>query len=518
MLNQKSYLFKALRALGLVSLLALSAPPALADVSATSVLSAQVSSDTAVSGSVNLPALTLTEGQAGDIPAGSLIWVLPAGYVFDTSAPADVTYGGNGLTGQSAVSYPDSTHFKVDVSSTSTAASSLTVGNVTPLKVKAASGSVFAATGNITLSSGSLTGLTSTSSFGSLSQVAGAANKLGFTLQPPVSIQTGSVFSATVAVQDQFGNTVVTDNSRAITLSTVTAANTSVAASSTLGGTTSVNDTAGLSSFTNLTYPTVDNIKLSATATSLTGSFSNAITVSTTTPTPTPTVTPTPTSTPSIFLRNGSLVKVEGSATIYMVVGGILRPFTTPAIFHAHGKKFVNIYVLTQAQFDQLTVGSPIGLKHEDGEDDDDHGIMIPPVFGTGSGTGNASSTPPNLSNLPDGTLVKVPGNPTVYMVSGGTLQPFTSLTVFKAWKKDLRNIKTIDMSQFNSLSIGSAVSLPDGILIKGSDSTVYVVRGGHKYGIPSMEALRKHGHSLSNLVQLSDGEVSSIQTAGLED
>ncbi|MDR3642201.1 MAG: hypothetical protein P4L74_01065 [Candidatus Doudnabacteria bacterium] len=425
---------------------------AFASATVTVPLSAGVSSDTATGASMSLPALTLTESAAGDIPVGTLTWALPAGFMLDTSSAANVVYTGTGLAGSAAVSFPDAAHFSVTVSSSSTVAGTMVIGSTTPLKIKVSSGTPLASAGSVLLSAGIINGLSTTTSYGLFSQVPGAANKLAFTVQPPVNVALGQSFGAAVSVEDQFGNVVASDNNRAITLSVSAVSPTST--SGTLSGTQILNDVAGVASFSGLSFNQVGSIALSATSSPLVSALSGNIAVSaTSTPTPTPTSTP-------CTLRNGVLAKVQGSSTVYMVVNCVLRPFTSAAIFHARGKKFQDIFSITSDIFRHLGIGRNIG----DGSDNDDT-VIVPPAisFSTSTLPGlPALPSLPSLPNLPDGAVIKLPNNPTVYLISGGQLQPFTSSSTFAAIGKKFSEISTVLPEQFNRFKIGSPINAPE--------------------------------------------------------
>ncbi|MFA5991480.1 MAG: hypothetical protein WC794_04525 [Candidatus Doudnabacteria bacterium] len=461
-----------------------------------------VSSDSATGASIALPIFTLTEGVAGDISVGTLTWVLPSGFAFDTTSIANVVYSGSGLTGSDTVSFLDNSHFSLNINSTSTVAGGITIGSVTPLKIKATNGTPLAASGQITLSAGAVAGITATTSFASLSQIPGVANKLKFTIQPQTTSQINtSLANFQVSVQDQFGNLVNTDNGRAVSLVPVLVGSSTLG---TLSGSTVINTTAGASTFTGISYNQIGTIQLRADSTSLTSDLSNNIVFSAT-PTPTPTTTPT-------NLPNGVLVKFPGDPTIYMVVNGSLRPFTSAAIFHARGKKFQDIKEITKDWLKQLRIGKPVGHS-----DDDD--IETPPITITlPAPTNLSSSTLASLNGLPDGTVVKVAGNPTVYIVTNGQLQPIPSLNVFRSWHKRFEDIKEIPASVLNTLPLGSPATFADGTLLKGPGHTIYVVKNGQLYGIPSMSVLAKNGWSLNNLLQVQSQDLNSLNTGGIED
>lgn len=482
----------------------MSAMPALA-ATVSSPANASVNSDSFSGSSVALPPFVLTETQAGDIPQGTLNWTLPAGFLLDSGSVADVSYSGTGLSGSSTVNFVDSTHFSITINSTSTAAGSLTVGSVTPLKVKVSAGTPLAS-GNILLSSGSAEGITASTSFGTLTQVPGAATKLTFTVQPQSNAIVNTTLNAfQVSVQDQFGNTVTGDNGRAVSIVPI------VVGSSTLGtlsGSTTISDSSGVAAFSGLSYNQTGTIQLRADAYGLTSSYSNNVVF---TASGTPPVIP-PCSFPTTrLLKNGILVKVAGSDTVYLVVNNTLRPFTTPAIFHAKGKKFQNIVVISQDTFNQLSIGRPVG----EGRDDDDAVITIPFVC---LASASASSTPPSLSNLPEGTVVKVPGDPTIYIVQNGQLHAIPSLSIFQAWKKNFSDVKEISQNQLQTMAIGQLANYPDGTLIQGSGQTVYVIKNGKKFGITSMNVLQKNGWSLKNKIRVNEQERTRLEDGGVED
>lgn len=486
----------------LLGMLALPSASVFAAVTTSAPATTQVSSDTAVTGSVALPAITLTEGAAGDIPAGAFTLAVPTGFLFDTTSTASVSATGTGLSVVGTVSFVDGSHARVNVTATSTTPGSVTIGATVPLKVKVSSGTPPATTGNIMLSDGTLTGLATSTSFGTLIQVPGAANKLAFTIQPPSTLTTGSAFNTSVSVEDQFGNVVTSDNGRSIILSVVPVSPTTTTGS--LSGSTTVNDASGVANFNSLSFNQTGSIELNASSTGLAAALSNLISL---TASSTPTPTSTPTSTPpflSCGLHNGMLVKVEGSPTVYMVVNCVLRPFNSAAIFHAHGKKFEDIIILN-ASSTQFSIGRPIGEGN-----DDDSTIIIPPT-----GTSTPSSTLPNISGLPDGSVVKLPNDPTIYLVSGGQLQPFTSAITFNLRGKHFKDVKTISQDQFSQLTVGAPVTVPDGTVVKGSGKTVFLVSNGQLLGIPNPQVLQKHGKSFKDIVQINDGDLQQLPHGG---
>ena len=137
-----------------------------------------------------------------------------------------------------------------------------------------------------------------------------------------------------------------------------------------------------------------------------------------------PTPTPAPVTTPGVVLgtttwANGTLVKTAGSATVYMAVNNVLRPFNAAAVFVARGLKFSDIQVITDDQLNASTVGKIIGY--------------------------------------PDGTLIKGSAA-TVFVVSGDTKQGIPSMTVFNKHKFSLKKIVTVSDSDLANYDDGTIV------------------------------------------------------------
>lgn len=303
------------------------------------------------------PVLTATS--VGDFVAGQQITLAaPNGFAFRTAnvtvTPTNEINLGAG-SGVAITILPTSTAIAINIiaGNTSTSGASVSFSGIqvyptagTPL----ASGYVVAS-----FSAGSFT---SPYNVGLLTEVPGIANKLGFTTQPKVNVLVNAVISPSpvVAMQDQFGNTRTSD-AGTISISAVQAGNLTLAASGILSGNLNVGAVSGSAVFSNLSYNIVDHIRLKATFASLSPSYSNQIYVYSYTPSPTPNPTPTP----GINLHNGQLVQVSGNSTVYMVVNGILRPFTSQALFNSHGKKFSDITIISASDFANYTVGAPVG-------------------------------------------------------------------------------------------------------------------------------------------------------------
>ncbi|MEJ0021265.1 MAG: ice-binding family protein [Candidatus Doudnabacteria bacterium] len=143
--------------------------------------------------------------------------------------------------------------------------------------------------------------------------------------------------------------------------------------------------------------------------------------------------------------------------------------------------------------------------------------IMYPtPVYQTPTPT--PAPTPPSVMfNYANGSVVKVAGSGTVYLVVNGMLRPFSTATIFTARGLKFSDVQTISSDQFAAVSVGRIMGYPDGTLIKGSAATVYLVAGDAKMGIPSMAVFNRLGLSLGKIVKLSDSELGSYDDGGIQ-
>jgi site-specific DNA-cytosine methylase len=116
---------------------------------------------------------------------------------------------------------------------------------------------------------------------------------------------------------------------------------------------------------------------------------------------------------------NGTLVKTANSPTVYLIVNGKLRPFTSGAIFLAHGLKFTDIQIISDDQITAANLGRIMGY--------------------------------------PDGTLIKG-STPTVYQVLGDTKLGIPSMAVFLRLNLLLKNILILTDSDLASYDEGAVV------------------------------------------------------------
>ncbi len=180
-----------------------------------------LSADTNVANGTGSTALTgpvLTESSVGAIPTGTIQLNTPTGFNFDTTSNVTATVTTNGSCTTAAVKLNSASSQTVTPSSTSatvtvTGISSGTGGQATAcrsiitfsgIKIRPTAGSPLAATANITESGTSALGLSGSTNFGTLTEVAG--NRASFSFDTISSQVIATPFNVTMHALDAYGN------------------------------------------------------------------------------------------------------------------------------------------------------------------------------------------------------------------------------------------------------------------------------------------------------------------------
>lgn len=115
-----------------------------------------------------------------------------------------------------------------------------------------------------------------------------------------------------------------------------------------------------------------------------------------------------------------------------------------------------------------------------------------------------------NLTNgIPDGAVIAGSG-PAVYKVYGSVVRHVPDLATFSAMGLSFANVITVPDSILNSYTAGAPIlsTVATGRLIAGSGPAVYVMDGGVKRHIVSIEAMTACGYSFGAVTVLPDGVV----------
>ncbi|MBU6142178.1 hypothetical protein KGO95_03650 [Patescibacteria group bacterium] len=256
-----------------------------------------ISADTTGGTYTTLTGPIIAEGATADIGTGTIILNVPSGFIFDTGGTAPTVVvtrlsgsgpNGNNINGKASGTALAVTVTSTQISLTITASSkngvtnSLTWQNV---RVRPTAGTPLASGNILKTGTSAISGVTGSTNFGTLTEVAGAKNKLAFTTQPSSTAVFNTDFTTkpVITLQDQFGNTVTTDNSsivaRTAVLSTQSCGGT--AGSGTLTSTPANNAavTAGVLTYTAMQYSVAESIKICATSSGVASALSNAVSV-----------------------------------------------------------------------------------------------------------------------------------------------------------------------------------------------------------------------------------------------
>lgn len=117
-----------------------------------------------------------------------------------------------------------------------------------------------------------------------------------------------------------------------------------------------------------------------------------------------------------IKFKDGELVKGSESPAVYVISDGQRRPITSERIFESLGYKWENVVSLDQKILETL---HPLGDVIDIGQED-------------------------SAGEIDDGTLVKMDGEPSVYLVENKTLRPIVSGSVFETMEFKWEEIKEI--------------------------------------------------------------------------
>ncbi len=115
----------------------------------------------------------------------------------------------------------------------------------------------------------------------------------------------------------------------------------------------------------------------------------------------------------------------------------------------------------------------------------------------------------------PSGTTFKYPTDRTVYYLTTNLCkQAYVSFGTFQAWKLRLVDIVIFGPEEQYPTCSDSMVKLPNGVAIKGSGRTVYVLENGQIRPVVSMTALRRKG--LTDIFIVNDSEFAGYSTGAL--
>ena len=165
---------------------------------------------------------------------------------------------------------------------------------------------------------------------------------------------------------------------------------------------------------------------------------------------------------------------INSSGTIYLVSGGQQRGFPTAEVFNSHGYNFSQ--VVAASSEDTQAMGS----------------VMV----------------------YADGTLVKGPSDPLVYLVANGQKRGFVSGSVYTGLGFNWANVVTAAVNTFADLPMGANLESAterhtSGVLVNDSGTIWQMTATGRK-GVPSMEVFNSYGFSFARVVAANAADLAA--------
>lgn len=234
---------------------------------------------------------------------------------------------------------------------------------------------------------------------------------------------------------------------------------------------------------------------------------------------------------------NRSLIRVKNEPTVYVVEDGVKQPIPSEEVLSSQGLTFDDVEVVEKEEADTYASGDPI--NYADGAVVQEEGK--PEVYVIANGEKKHIQDPKAFTDLgynwngiikvkagilglyrsgdplksdsvhPEGALIRVAGNPTVYVIKGGKRVPLSSIQLFNAYKFDWNKVLVVDENQKDKFQESSALEYPDGSLLRSSDGKVYKIDQGKKRWVRSAEDLAGAGYKSDEIVNVSSAEIDSF-------
>lgn len=182
---------------------------------------------------------------------------------------------------------------------------------------------------------------------------------------------------------------------------------------------------------------------------------------------------------------NGSLIKKADDPTVYLMEGGKKRPIPSPTAFFSRNYDWPHIAITSN---DALS------------------------FYATGS-----------MATIRTGALIKPDNDPTVYVVQGSTIRPFSSADIFLDLGYSWDSIYTVPAAEVATYTTGSLM-VDDGKHLEGTpikvadNATVYVLTdvGGtiKTRGIPTEAVYLSHGYRWSDIITVTQAQLDGYASS----
>jgi hypothetical protein len=172
---------------------------------------------------------------------------------------------------------------------------------------------------------------------------------------------------------------------------------------------------------------------------------------------------------------------VLSGGIVWLITGGTRRGFTSADVFQSSGYNFSQVVTATA----------------------EDAALPVGPIM-----------------TYADGTLVKGPNDPLVYLVTGGQKRPFVSGSVFTGRGYSFANIQQAPANTFADLPTGANLDNTTdrhgtGVLVI-SNGTLWMMTSAGRQGFPSMAVFNSYGLMLSHAVAANAADLSATDMGPL--
>ncbi|MBU2595918.1 DUF4091 domain-containing protein, partial [Patescibacteria group bacterium] len=115
----------------------------------------------------------------------------------------------------------------------------------------------------------------------------------------------------------------------------------------------------------------------------------------------------------------------------------------------------------------------------------------------------------------PNGSLIKVEGDPAIYLIENDKKRPIPSWSVF-ASQFNSRAVIIVSSSEVNNYPLGDPLKYQEGTLFRTRDnSSVYVVENGKKRLIPSPQIFEGMGYNWGEIIIAEDNNILGLHPKG---
>ncbi len=229
-----------------------------------------------------------------------------------------------------------------------------------------------------------------------------------------------------------------------------------------------------------------------------------------------------------------SLLRAKGKPDVFVIEDGEKEKVPSPNAFWKHGFKWEDVEEVSDEELATYADGGT--LPYPDGtllqgsgpgvfvvaEGKKRHFVSPRAFEGKGYRWGLINRVPDSELNLhetgtpvtesdtlPEGTLFRIEGTPTVWKIENGKRRPVPGLAVFYAHKFDWQNVLVVDPVEQDTFAAGDPLIYPDGSLLSGPDGKVYQIDDSKKRWIRSALDFMKAGYDWEDIITVAPQDLA---------